>query len=61
MFYFIFNESKIYEIVTFWNKLQEKLFHVNFLDVPVYIYIYKESLVMCQASTSGNILLLVSL
>ncbi len=41
MFYFTFNESKIYENVTFWNKLQEKnlLFHhihFFFLDVPAH-------------------------
>ncbi len=42
MFYFTCNESKIYESVTFWNKLQEKLFHhiLIFLDVHVYIMLY---------------------
>ncbi len=39
MFYFTFNESKIYKSFSSWNKLQEKkeLFHhiLIFLDVPV--------------------------
>ncbi len=25
MFYFTYNDSKIYESFTFWNKLQEKI------------------------------------
>ncbi len=39
MFYFTYNESKIYESFTFWNKLQEKneLFHdiLIYWDAPV--------------------------
>ncbi len=38
MFYFIFNESKISENFTFWNKLQKKKYFYTifiFLDVPV--------------------------
>ncbi len=37
MFYFTCNESKISESFTFWNKLQEKLFHdiLIYWDAPV--------------------------
>ncbi len=42
MFYFTCNESKIYERFTFWNKLQEKLFHdiLIYWDAPVYFWSY---------------------
>ncbi len=40
MFYFICNESKIYESFSFWNNLQKKkeLFHdiLIYWDAPVY-------------------------
>ncbi len=39
MFYFTYNESKLYESFTFLNKLQEKmLFHVILIywDAPVF-------------------------
>ncbi len=40
MFYFTYNESKIYESFTFWNNLQEKneLFHGILIhwDAPVF-------------------------
>ncbi len=39
MLYFTCNESKIYESFTFWNKLQEKLFHdiLIYWDAPVHL------------------------
>ncbi len=39
VFYFTWNESKIYESFTFWNKLQEKTFTIFIfcLDVPVFL------------------------
>ncbi len=45
MFYFTFNESKIYKSFTFLNKFQEKInfsrYYIFFLDVPLCnIYIY---------------------
>ncbi len=51
MFYFTCNESKIYESFTFWNNLQEKLFHDILIhwDAPVYIYIY---IYICQRVTT---------
>ncbi len=40
MFYFICNESKIYESFTFWNKLQDKInFFTIFWDVPVSFFL----------------------
>ncbi len=44
MFYFTRNESKIYESFTFWNKLQEKLFHdiLIYWDAPVFSLYGKE-------------------
>ncbi len=33
MFYFACNESKIYDIFTFWNKLQEKNVMSNFFTM----------------------------
>ncbi len=43
MFYFTCNESKIYENLTFWNKLQYNFFILIFLDVPVYASLLREN------------------
>ncbi len=40
MFYFTYNESKIYESFTFWNKLQEKMnFFTIFKFAEMHLYI----------------------
>ncbi len=54
MFYFICNESNIYESFTFWNKFQDKMnFLTTFKFIEMHLYAFlRLTLIMLTSSLS---------